>query len=537
MNTNKKDWFRVKGYPHIGLPLKPNDRVRVSNYVSDPNNISRHSFLPFIHKTIQTRKFRKEYDKDGKLRHEGLRVESKKIRHIYYANHFDANVYSFYSAILSENYEKELSKLGLGRAISAYRRIPLIPNDAKSRNMCNIDFANEVFEFIRNNKEEKLIAIAFDIKSFFDNLDHKILKEKWCDVLQVSKLPNDHYNVFRNITKFSYVEEFDLFRKFKNEIIVETKSGIRKSKKIDKIKYLKDQGAISYCEKNDFIQCKKRNKGFVKANKYTDNTKTELRIKGIPQGSPISSVLANIYLIDFDKEINKYISKNNGIYRRYSDDMVIVGNERLKDEIIDIFENEIKKCNLEIQQSKTQIFHFIKTDNKYNCFNETSSGLLIQTKKFEYLGFEFDGEFTMLKSGSLATYYRKLKRTLNRSVFYAKFTKDNTLKGEIFRKRLYKKFSYKGAERRRIYKMDKNNPGKWKLTHKFDWGNYLSYAYLAENNMSNNKIGRQVKNHWKILNELILKKEKILNDKKVLLPTKNIGHLADSTKNENDSIK
>ncbi|MBD5807125.1 hypothetical protein [Limosilactobacillus walteri] len=45
---------------------------------------------------------------------------------------------------------------------------------------------------------------------------------------------------------------------------------------------------------------------------------------GIPQGTAVSAVLANIYMIQFDYLLADTISKYNGIYRRYSDDFIIV---------------------------------------------------------------------------------------------------------------------------------------------------------------------------------------------------------------------
>jgi hypothetical protein len=40
-----KDWFKIKRYPHIGLPLNPNDRYKwIEKYVTDPESIAVHSF-------------------------------------------------------------------------------------------------------------------------------------------------------------------------------------------------------------------------------------------------------------------------------------------------------------------------------------------------------------------------------------------------------------------------------------------------------------------------------------------------------------
>ena len=505
MEKANKDWFRVKSYPHIGLPILSRDKNWIKKYVTNPKNIACHSFLPFIHKEIIKRKFRKEVNEDGSSSKK--RIPKIKTRQIYYANHLDSNIYSYYAYLLSEKYEQMLKNRKIEKVATAYRRIPLNKNDKNSRNMCSVDFANEIFEFIRKNDEKHLVAILFDIKSYFDNLDHKILKKCWCEILGCKTLDNDQYNVFRNITKFSYIEEHELFNELKNEIIVETKSGIRKTKKVDRVKYLRNQNAIAYCKKEDF-KSRVSKKGYIKNNKYTDSSRKKLRTYGIPQGSPISSVLANIYLVDFDIKINEYIEKNKGIYRRYSDDIVIVCSADLKDQIIQLLTNEIQKYKLTIQSSKTQTFHFIKSSDRFTCFFETKKGALIQNRNFEYLGFQFDGYFAFLKSSSLASFYRKMKRTLNRSAFYAKFTKNKMIKGEIFRTRLYKKYSYLGSKRRRLYKRDKNDPKMWGKTYKYDWGNYLSYAYLASNNMAHNKIKHQVKNHWKILNELIKSKEK-----------------------------
>ncbi|WP_047789056.1 reverse transcriptase domain-containing protein [Tenacibaculum mesophilum] len=497
----KKEWFRIKGYPHIGLPITTKDKKFVCSYIKNKEKIKKHSFSPFIHKKITSRKLRKQYDANGNILNEGKRTVLKpKERDIYYSSHLDANIFSYYGFILNKKYDKILKKKNLGEVITAYRKIPIIENGEKIRNKCNIDFANDVFNYIRQNKNRELVAITFDIKGFFDNLNHKKIKESWCSLYNWKNLEDDHYNVFRNITKFSFVEEVELFNLFKERIIIKTKSGVIKNKPIDKLKYLNNQRAIAFCKKKDLHLIRK--KGLIRNNKYSDH---RLRDFGICQGSPISSVLANIYMLDFDETIFNSLKDINGLYRRYSDDMVVVCEKKYKNHIIDLMKQEIEnKALLEIQETKTQVFHFYIQNNKLVCGQEFSGQLNSNStnRNFEYLGFSFDGETTSLKTSSLAKYYRKMKLNVRRSVYFSS-TIDNNSNGQIFKRRLYKKFSYIGANRSRKYKRVAGTTNEWKITNSYNWGNYITYAKLASKTMDNNLIKSQIKNHWKNLNKYL----------------------------------
>src|SRR5690606_7559644 len=164
-----------------------------------------------------------------------FRVPDKKPREIYYANHIDSNIYSFYADLLGKKYEKAIKKAGIDHCVLAYRRIPVDPSNEKSRNRCNVDFADDVFRYIRAQQPIDLVAITFDVKSFFDTLDHKVRNQQWRHVLEHnSNLPDDHYNVFRNITKFSYVYEKQWFRVFKDRMLVVRSPYIIEQKEISK---------------------------------------------------------------------------------------------------------------------------------------------------------------------------------------------------------------------------------------------------------------------------------------------------------------
>lgn len=137
----KHEWFRIRRYPHIGYPITTKNKKKVSSYIKNSSHISKHSFSPFIHKQIFSRKLRKVYDSFGNVKFDGERRQLKpKIRDIYYASHLDANIYSYYSSLLMKEYEKLLKDKGLDKVVTAYRRIPFNTH----RNKCNIDFANDV---------------------------------------------------------------------------------------------------------------------------------------------------------------------------------------------------------------------------------------------------------------------------------------------------------------------------------------------------------------------------------------------------------
>ena len=59
-----EEWFKLKKYPHIGLPLTISDYGWIHRFVNNKQLVSKHSFLPFIHKCIVSRKYRanKQYD-------------------------------------------------------------------------------------------------------------------------------------------------------------------------------------------------------------------------------------------------------------------------------------------------------------------------------------------------------------------------------------------------------------------------------------------------------------------------------------------
>ena len=499
-----KKWYKIKKYPHIGSQLTTNDYSRIKAYVMNTENVETHSFKPFIKRVEVKRRYRKQYV-DGILINR-KRIKVLKTREIYFASHLDSMIYSYYSDLLQKKYNKALNRNKLEKVVTAYRRIK---KPCSNKGKCNIDFANEVFVYInqKTNECNHQVAIAFDIKGFFDNLNHKKIKKSWASIIE-EPLPKHHYQVFKSITQFSFVKEELLFKLFKNQIIVERYKDSYKNekilvpKKIDKIKYFKEKRAVSFAINPSDMELIRKS-GLINANRFDKNGKP--REVGIPQGSPISSTLANIYMLEFDKEMNNFVLSNNAIYRRYSDDMLVVCNLKDKDYMIKHFEESIFNiCNLEIQQHKTQVFHFINSFKGIVCYQEFETHCT-KNRNLEYLGFRFDGENVLLKNSSISSYYRKLKRSINRSKFYAKRTSNLNYRNKIFKSRLFDRYTIIGSHRKRKIVRDKNDKSKFHILKYYNYGNYITYVNKAIQSIKNDGIKKQLKKHWKIFNDELKK--------------------------------
>ena len=509
METKTPTWFKLKRYPHIGLPLKIKDYEWVSKYVNNTYNISKHSFLPFIQKIIVKRKYRKdtnnpEFNPSGKKK----RIKSiPKSRDILYASHLDAMIYSLYNDKLVSAYEEYLSDKNYKGAIVAYRKIKREDGTGK----CNIDFAKSAFEFIQSNRDKKLSVIVADVTSFFDNLDHKYLKKQWYRILGETSLPHDHYNVFKSLTKIRFVNSRDLFNYYQDRIIIETgkpnnsKLKIRKRKSIKCSKYLKEKNAIAYCKKKEFL---KNNLNLIQERLTQD--------KGIPQGSPISATLANIYMLDFDKEVYDIVSFKKGFYQRYSDDLIIVCEQQYEDDMIKLIRDKIGNLvKLEIKAEKTKLYRFEHIKDEFMGFevNEITKNPNFN-KALEYLGFTYDGMRVFIKSSGLSKFYRTMKSSINRATSFALNSKNPDK--SLFISKLYKRFTYKGAGRKRIYRPSKIEKTKLEKSEEYYWGNYLSYSNKANATMLSLNIDPLIKNQtrkfWSKFHKLIFQSEEIIKN-------------------------
>ncbi len=418
---NKKYTNRKKKGQYLHFDKK------ITNFTTDkiasiwnPVEISKHSFFPFI-------RFIKEIKRYKKI--PGTKKKDFKIkkRPIDYASHHDALIYSWYSHILLSFYELELKRRIINEVAIAYRNLA---------HKSNTEFANDIIEFIKKHPE--YVVITFDVEKFFENLDHFRIKTQWSKLLSLSHLPDDHYRVFRSLTEYHYVD-------------------IEKLHKIFGFNHKDHSKKQQVCSSIEFRQqiC---DAGFLVKNKRLREENGKQYRVGIPQGTSLSCVISNLYMIDFDEVISLFVASIGGLYRRYSDDIIIIIP---KDNVIIAekkIKEEIEKINLTLNQDKTEKHHFVDKNGELICIDSNNQ----KVSPLQYLGIQFDGEESFLRHAGIAKFQRRRNQVIRNTIKKLK-------KNQHMPKKMYlQKFTHKGKE------------------------NYLGYATRAQKALKNNKIERQV---------------------------------------------
>lgn len=379
------DWVpTLKHYPHFDKPIRPKD---IEDLVRDPNAVACNSFYPFMRFEEKWQPFR---DKKGSK-------PKKKARELRFASRRDAYIYSYYRHILREPYEAALAARDLSDNVIAYRKLTTTEGRGKS----NIDFAFDAFNVIRRYRDAAVVTL--DISKFFENIDHELLRQKWCSLLDVAELPRDHAAVFRAITRYAVVDRDAAYERL-GFLTWQVKGSRRIPVYTTGFKNMPRQ----LCTNAEF-----REKICGKSGAYVSLIETNKNSFGIPQGSPISDILANLYLIDFDSALKEYVESIGGTFFRYSDDIIIIipGGEVEAVAARDFAMAEIKKhgSQLIIKPEKTSVlrYHAVASGQKFIKLHgeQGANGL-------EYLGFRYDGKAVHLRDATLSRLYRKVTQSL-----------------------------------------------------------------------------------------------------------------------------
>ncbi|MEO0689065.1 MAG: reverse transcriptase domain-containing protein [Pseudomonadota bacterium] len=378
----------LKHYPHFDAPLRLSE---IKQIVNDPTRVTQNAFFPLIQYEKKWQPFRTPRsvgDKAGKAQ-----KPEKKSRKIRYAARRDAYIYAKYRRILAPLYEAKLVAEGITDVPIAYRKIP----GDNGRGKCNIEFARDVFDAIADLGD--CYVITLDISKFFESLDHKKIEEDWCDLLQVQSLPSDHRAVFSALTDYRWVDQTEAYRRL-GYFGDKTNS---RGQRVEGYLVPFDKMPKQLCTPQKF-RAKIAGKGplpsIIKRNENAF---------GIPQGTPISDLIANVHLMDFDKLTKQYALKHNGRVFRYSDDILLViqaENDTKATEVEQHVRNSISSFGnqLVIKESKSSIHHFRKAGDHQECRHIQGAG----KNGLEYLGFRFDGSRVYLRDSTLSNLKRKM---------------------------------------------------------------------------------------------------------------------------------
>lgn len=375
------DWFKTRAYRHFDLPVCE----AFARKVTDPAFVSAHSFVPLIHYTKTERRYKK-------CPTTGARTMAIKERPIKYASHRDACVLSYYAHQLNNLLDKHYASNGLNDCVLAYRAL----------GRGNYNFAAEVYAFAKENAPVSILA--FDVSSFFDNLDHSLLKGRLKSILGVKSLPDDWYRIFRNITVFHYVDMEEL----RSHPMLGERLKSTSKDRIASVEELKQEG-ITFHPNPEIAAGHKR---------------------GIPQGTPISAAASNLYMIDFDAAAQAYCQSIGALYRRYSDDILVIcppqHEKAAEQEIMRLIKNE----RLVISPAKTERTAF------------SGSGVLASARAAQYLGFRLHGTGAAIRESSLARQWRKMRRAIRRTKKIAERQMAAGKSKQVYTKRLFRRFSH-----------------------------------------------------------------------------------------------
>lgn len=333
-------WFRPRGYKHFDVPVGASFALAVS-----PEFVAEHSWCPLIH-----------YLKVDK-RYKALQGKTvKKLRPIMYASHRDACILSLYSQRICRSLDEWYQENGLDDVVIAYR----------ATGKANYHFALQAQSFILAHNS--VTVMCFDVTGFFDHLDHVQLKERLRWLIGCPELPDDWYKVYRNLTKYRFIEKSDL--EGSQTFAARMKSRARVP--IATMAELKAAGITIHKNPNAY---------------------------GIPQGTPISASLSNLYMTEVDRELHAITIAHGGLYQRYSDDILVACPPSQANVLEKAVEDLLTTHGLQLQKAKTE--------------RKTLNGTGVLT--VQYLGFQLGQCEARIRPGSISRQWRAARRAIRKA--------------------------------------------------------------------------------------------------------------------------
>lgn len=123
---------------------------------------------------------------------------------------------------------------------------------------------------------------------------------------------------------------------------------------------------------------------------FDENNELQQQFQSLKQGCAVSSWLANVLLYDLDAEL----SRMNGYYVRYSDDMLFIGEDYEK--AMSVLEQRLGEMSMKLNPKKVEY--------------------LTADKWFKFLGFSIRGSMISLSSSRIKTFQKEIeRRTIRKS--------------------------------------------------------------------------------------------------------------------------
>lgn len=409
-NPLTDDFFtKDRNYSHFDYRLTEAQRksIPLSNV-----DLTKHDFWPLLAFGIPRRK--RIYDQNGNFK--GYKSKPRPIK---FGSHKDAALLEVYGKELGQMYENYISTKTINRKILAYRK--------NAGN--NITMAKLLFDEI--SLKGDCTAIALDVSGFFDNIQHTELKECLQLLFGQQRLPAKDFKVFKNTTRYSFVDSKQLQERLK--------------------KARKTTGRL--CFPDDFRKYVREQKPSI--------IQQNLNHFGIPQGTPISGLYANISMLNADENINEFCNSLGATYRRYSDDIAIIIPATVKVEsVIASISNILATIGLTINESKTEVSHFSRGE------------VFKADQPFQYLGFTYDGQQVRIRQSSIHNYYKKMRKGIRAKIYAAKA--QSIPSDKIYMRQLLKRYTHYGQGR-----------------------NFPRYAYRAAGIFASDAIRKQIAPHMK----------------------------------------
>jgi RNA-directed DNA polymerase len=391
------DWFSPRAYPHFDHPVSTRQKAEgvVASFCTAPRA---YRFLPLISFYRWTRRWRIN-------KAIGVPMESWKKRPLAYCSNRDAHVFAYVGWQLTQAYELALVRENLSEVVVGYRR-----------GRSNVTTARDAFADVQ--RFGTCTTIALDLEGFFSNIPHVTLKRCWEDVLQTG-LPDHHYAAFRALTQFSTVDRSQCLKRL-------GMSARTPSRKLQR----------PLCSLDDF-----RDKVRGRAGSYPHAGLVEVNTtqSGIPQGTPMSGIAANVAMLRFDRAMNAETRRIGGTYRRYSDDILLVCPPKTHSELLEFLRRSLEEhcAGLRINEEKTSLINF-------------DAGRPAEGRPMQYLGFTFDGRRALLRPATISRFYGRMRRAVAAAeIKLAKGKFENSDKGGrpvLQRRKILRDFTHLGQD-------------------------------------------------------------------------------------------